>query len=109
MDKFIILNFKFLITFSTRASIPSYLPQIKIISVYFLETFFAKLVVNFSAFGIKLIIRTFLFLPFDKLRTFATAFSSGSARITIPGPPPYGLLSSGLLLLFLPFFKFLGL
>ena len=86
MDKFIILNFKFLITFSTRESIPSYLPQIKIISVYFLENILAKGVMNFGALGIKLIINTFLPLIFFK--EASTAFKIGSARMTIPGPPP---------------------
>jgi len=36
---------------------PSYLPHIKIISVYFLENVLAKEVVNLGALGIKLIVR----------------------------------------------------
>src|SRR3989344_2998865 len=88
------INFHFLIIFSTRASSPSYRPQIKIKSVYLCADSLAYDVVNFLPDGEKFITFNFTLLTFNFLKAASSALRKGSDRNTIPGPPPYGRSST---------------
>ncbi len=88
-------------------------------SVNLAAVVFAYSVSNIFPEGLKKIIFTlgFLLFVFEIFeRALSTAFNTGSARIIIPGPPPYGRSSttretfpSGHTFLYLPVTKSRGL